>query len=134
MKKIIISVLIVLFCASALLFSAYGRDIRAALSPRVILCGVKFGQNGYYLPESAIEYDEESGKSYIYAAVASEKYPEGGYEAKRVECAVYDTADGEVSVFFMFMGVDFNNGIIASSDKKVTAGRMVKIAGYLDYK
>lgn len=131
MKKIIILVLIFVFCVSAFVFDTNGEKIRAALAPNVMLCGIKWGEKGILLPESAITYDEESGKTYIFAAVTTDKYPEGGYEAKRIECEIYGIENGEADVFFMLKGVP-TKSIIASADKKLTDGRMVIISGYLD--
>lgn len=136
MKRALIISLIVLFCAAAFGFNYFGKDIRDALAPRVETGKIKYSVYGPILPSEAVRADE-SGQTYVMFAVKTDKYPERGYEALRMDCELLDMdfeimgtddsdAQGELMSFYKSMGIDYLP--IVSSDKEVLDGRRVIVA------
>lgn len=126
MKRAVIISLIVLFCAAAFGFNYFGEDIRDALAPRVEAVKVRYSLSGCVLPSEAVRADQ-NGQTYVMFAVKTDKYPEKGYEALRLDCNVVDTTEKEVLVSIAG-NVEMYYLTIVSSDKEVVDGRRVVVS------
>lgn len=125
MKRALIISLIVLFCAAAFGFNYFGEDIRDALAPRVEAVKIKYSIYGVVVPSEAVRTDE-SGQTYVMFAVKTDKYPEKGYEALRLDCDVVDTTENEV-VLSIAGNADIDYLAIVSADKEVIEERRVVV-------
>jgi len=74
------------------------------------------------LPESAV-YEDETGRTFVYLLVDSEKYPEQAYEAEQVFISIRDRQDG--LVYFYMDQVDTTDAVIFSADKPLEDGARV---------
>lgn len=128
MKRAVIISLIVLFCAAVFGFNCFGEDIREVMSARVEAVKVRYSLSGCVLPSEAVRADE-NGHTYVMFAVKTDKYPEKGYEAVRMDCGMVETDTEEDEADTVILSFDKKIGLdylaIVSSDREVLDGRRV---------
>lgn len=125
MKRIIIAFFAVLFCAAAFVFLFIGEQIREALAPCVTICDVLYAGNGYVLPKDAVQTDE-NGEAYVLLVRKSEKFPERGYEAKRINCEIVGIVNDDAVLMFE-SNIPLGEKAITASDRPVSDGNKVII-------
>lgn len=123
MKRVIIVFLMLIYCSTAFLFNHYGKNIRGMLSPKVETTELEYSPYGITVPSKAI-HTEKSGRSYVYFAIETDRYPEAAYEAERADVVVCESYGGESIVLFGAYSTD-EKLLIVSADKEVVEQRRV---------
>ncbi len=131
MRKILTLSAFALFLASVLIFTAFGGEIRDALSPTVryvSLSYAKFDPNGTRaypaFPSEAVQTDE-TGADYVWVVMPTDDYPEDAYAVKRADVNVIHEADG--NVFVRFADYDITGGIVVEAEGELCEGQRVNV-------
>ena len=65
-----------------------------------------------------------TGRSYVYFAIETDRYPEAAYEAERADVVVCESYGGESVVLFGMYSTD-GKKLIVSADKEIVEHRRV---------
>lgn len=130
MRKILTLSAFALFLASVLIFTAFGEEIRDALSPTVSYANLSYrsfddsGRAYPSFPSEAVRTDED-GVTYIFAVTPTEEYPEDAYAVTRENVTVMHEGDG--TVYVRFANYDITGGIVVESDGELHDGQRVNV-------
>lgn len=129
MRKILTLSAFALFLASVLIFTAFGAEIRDALSPAVRYVNLSYAKfdpddsRAYpAFPSEAVQTDE-NGMTYVWTVAPTDEYPEDAYAVKRADVTVIHEVDGVVYV--RFADYDITGGIVVEADGELCDGRRV---------
>lgn len=131
MRKILTLSAFALFLASVLIFTAFGGEIRDALSPTVRYVSLSYAKfdpadsRAYpSFPSEAVHADE-NGMTYIWTVVPTEEYPEEAYAVRRADVTVIHEADG--TVYVRFADYDITGGIVVEAEGELREGQRVNV-------
>lgn len=115
-------IIIVLFCLGILFLEYGGESLRTFLAPKVYLHPITFLASGIAVPAECLHIDENTGETYVFIAMNTGKFPEGGYEAVRYSCVVI-TTDNEVCLL-EYSDLSFNSPdwVIGASNRRIISG------------
>ena len=129
MRKILTLSAFALFLVSVLIFTAFGGEIRDALSPTVRYVSLSYAKfdpadtRAYpAFPSEAVRTDE-NGVSYVWTVKPTDEYPEDAYAVKRADVTVIHEADG--MVYVRFADFEVTGGIVVASDGELRDGQRV---------
>lgn len=129
MRKILTLSAFALFLVSVLVFTAFGEEIRDALSPTVRYVSLSYAKfdpddtRAYpSFPIEAVQTDE-NGASYVWVVMPTDDYPEDAYAVKRADVTVIHEADG--MVYVRFADFEVTGGIVVESDGELRDGQRV---------
>ena len=131
MRKILTLSTFALFLVSVLIFTAFGGEIRDALSPTVRYVSLSYAKfdpddtRAYpSFPSEAVQTDE-NGASYVWVVMPTDDYPEDAYAVKRADVTVIHEADG--NVFVRFADYDVTGGIVVEAEGELREGQRVNV-------
>ena len=124
MKKRWILAIMLLLSAGMILLDITGVSLRSVLAPTAHFWTVVYTPDGLLVPTEAVRFDPQTGKTYVYLAEKTGKFPEGGYEAVRRDCTVQDTVEAAY-LLCMWDAYDLEVPVLGTSDKAITPGCMV---------
>ena len=129
MRKILTLSAFALFLASVLIFTAFGEEIRDALSPTVRYVSLSYAKfdpadtRAYpSFPAEAVHTDE-NGMTYVWTVNPTDEYPEDAWAVMRADVTVIHEADGKVYV--RFADYDITGGIVVETDGELREGQRV---------
>lgn len=129
MRKILTLSAFALFLASVLIFTAFGGEIRDALSPTVRYVSLSYAKfdptdtRAYPAFPSEAVHTDETGSDYVWVIMPTDEYPEDAYAVKRADVAVIHEADG--MVYVRFADFEITGGIVVESDGELRDGQRV---------
>ncbi len=129
MRKILTLSAFALFLASVLIFTAFGGEIRDAMSPTVRYVSLSYrsfddsGRAYPSFPSDAVRTDE-NGVTFVWAVAPTDEYPEDAYIVTRENVDVIHESDG--MVYVRFAGYEITGGIVVESDGDLREGQRVK--------
>ena len=129
MRKILTLSAFALFLASVLIFTAFGGEIRDALSPTVRYVSLSYAKfdpddtRAYPSFPSEAVYTDETGTDYVWVIMPTDEYPEDAYAVKRADVTVIHEADG--MVYVRFADFEVTGGIVVESDGELRDGQRV---------
>ena len=129
MRKILTLSALALFLVSVLIFTAFGEEIRDALSPTVRYVSLSYAKfdpddtRAYPSFPSEAVYTDETGTDYVWVIMPTDEYPEDAYAVKRADVTVIHEADG--TVYVRFADFEVTGGIVVESDGELRDGQRV---------
>ena len=129
MRKILTLSAFALFLASVLIFTAFGGEIRDALSPTVRYVSLSYAKfdstdtRAYPSFPSEAVHTDETGSDYVWVIMPTDEYPEDAYAVKRADVTVIHEADG--MVYVRFADFEVTGGIVVESDGELRDGQRV---------
>ena len=129
MRKILTLSAFALFLASVLIFTAFGGEIRDALSPTVRYVSLSYAKfdpddtRAYPAFPSEAVHTDETGSDYVWVIMPTDEYPEDAYAVKRADVTVIHEADG--TVYVRFADFEVTGGIVVESDGELRDGQRV---------
>ena len=129
MRKILTLSAFALFLASVLIFTAFGGEIRDALSPTVRYVSLSYAKfdpddtRAYPAFPSEAVHTDETGADYIWVIMPTDEYPEDAYVVKRADVTVIHESDG--MVYVRFADFEVTGGIVVESDGELRDGQRV---------
>ena len=129
MRKILILSAFALFLVSVLIFTAFGGEIRDALSPTVRYVSLSYAKfdstdtRAYPSFPSEAVHTDETGSDYVWVIMPTDEYPEDAYAVKRADVTVIHEADG--MVYVRFADFEVTGGIVVESDGELRDGQRV---------
>ncbi|MBQ2724593.1 MAG: hypothetical protein IJF78_02680 [Clostridia bacterium] len=129
MRKILTLSAFALFLASVLIFTAFGAEIRDALSPAVRYVSLSYAKfdpadiRAYpAFPSEAVRTDE-NGVTYVWTVKSTDEYPEEAYAVYREDLTVIHEADG--TVYVRFADFEVTGGIVTEWSGELREGQRV---------
>ena len=129
MRKILTLSVFALFLVSVLIFTAFGGEIRDALSPTVRYVSLSYAKfdpddtRAYPAFPSEAVHTDETGTDYVWVIMPTDEYPEDAYAVKRADVTVIHEADG--MVYVRFADFEVTGGIVVESDGELRDGQRV---------
>ena len=129
MRKILTLSAFALFLVSVLIFTAFGEEIRDALSPTVRYVSLSYAKfdstdtRAYPSFPSEAVHTDETGSDYVWVIMPTDEYPEDAYAVKRADVTVIHEADG--MVYVRFADFEVTGGIVVESDGELRDGQRV---------
>jgi len=129
MRKILTLSAFALFLVSVLIFTAFGGEIRDALSPTVRYVSLSYAKfdpddtRAYPAFPSEAVHTDETGTDYVWVITLTDEYPEDAYAVKRADVTVIHEADG--IVYVRFADYDITGGIVVEADGELRDGQRV---------
>lgn len=129
MRKILTLSAFALFLVSVLIFTAFGEEIRDALSPTVRYVSLSYAKfdpddtRAYPSFPSEAVHTDETGADYVWVIMPTDEYPEDAYAVKRADVTVIHEADG--MVYVRFADFEVTGGIVVESDGELRDGQRV---------
>ncbi len=131
MKKIIITAFFLLFLASVILCTVFGKEIRDALSPTVEFVYPEYavittGEKQAYpsFPASAVLCDDD-GQKYVFAVITTDEYHEDSYKVIREDITVLHY-DNDL-VYVQFDNSEMSGAVAISWSRDLQDGQRVKV-------
>ena len=129
MKRIITVTVFFLFLASVAVFTAFGPQIRAALSPEIRYAYPIYQDGGGQLlpalPASAV-WTGEDGGTYVWRVSRSDEFPEPAFVVNAVPVAVDHEADGMVCFGYGFGGLSQSDAVAVDWPGTLKEGMCVR--------
>lgn len=129
MRKILTLSAFALFLASVLVFTAFGEEIRDALSPTVRYVSLSYAKfdpadtRAYASFPSEAVHTDETGMSYVWTVKPTDEYLEDAYAVYREDLTVIHESDG--TVYVRFADFEVTGGIVVESDGELRDGQRV---------
>lgn len=129
MRKILTLSAFALFLVSVLIFTAFGGEIRDALSPTVRYVSLSYAKfdpddtRAYpSFPIEAVQTDE-NGMTYVWTVAPTDEYPEDAYAVQRADITVIHESDG--TVYVRFADFEVTGGIVTEWSGELREGQRV---------
>ncbi len=131
MRKVLTLSAFALFLASVLIFTAFGEEIRDALSPTVRYVSLSYAKfdpadiRAYPAFPSDAVHTDENGVSYVWTVAPTDEYPEDAWAVKRADLNVIHESDG--TVYVRFTDFEVTGGIVTEADAVLREGQRVNV-------
>ncbi len=128
-KRIAAISIFLLFLASVAVFMAFGRELRAALSPEVEYDYPSFAEAGgrmlNVLPSSAV-WTGEDGGTYVWKISRSDEFPEPAFVVNACPLAIEKEKDGKVYFGFSYASLDSSDAVAVGWGTDLKEGMCVR--------